>query len=72
MSDLAALPRVIKVTPDDTLEDLAETLALLNAEAKKFSRRGRCGTDTDEYQRWHQRLDAVLDDYERKAHACSA
>lgn len=72
MSDLAALPRVVVVTDDTTLDQLAETLALLNAEAKAFSRRGRCGTDTDEYRRWHERLDAVLTDYELKAHACSA
>ena len=69
MADLAAPPRVVVVTDDTTLEQLAETLHLLNAEAKAMSRRGKCGTDTDEYRRWHERISAVLDDYEAKANA---
>lgn len=73
MSDLQAPPRpVVTITDDTTLDQLAETLALLNAEAKAMSRRGRIGTDTAEYRLWLERLDAVLTDYETKAHACPA
>lgn len=69
MSDLATPPRVVVVTDETTLADLAETPAILNAEAKAMSRRGKCGTETAEYQRRHLLIDSVLDDYEAKANA---
>lgn len=69
MSDLVAPPRPVTVEPEDTLDDLADTLRLLNAEAKSYSRRGYCGTRTEDYARWHARLDEVLTSYEAKANA---
>ena len=53
------------ITDDTTRAELAETLALLCADAKALSRRGKIGTLTPEYARCHERLDAVLEDYER-------
>lgn len=55
--------RIVKVTDDTTRLDLAETLALLNAEAKAMSRRGKVGMLSAEYERQHRRIDAVLDDW---------
>lgn len=68
MSDLATSPRVIVVTDDTTLDDLAETIAILNAEAKSRSRRGKA-FDDDDYATWHNRISAVVDEWLEKAHA---
>ena len=51
---------VVRVTDDDTREDLAETLGHLNAAAKAMSRRGKCGTHTPAYEAQHGRIDAML------------
>lgn len=51
---------VIRVTDEDTRDDLAETLAHLNAAAKAMSRRGKCGTLSPDYATCHLRIDAVL------------
>lgn len=56
---------IIRVTDETTAEELAETLALLNAEAKALSRRGYIGTRSAEYKAWHGRIDAVLGDWQR-------
>lgn len=67
MADLIESPRpVVRVTDDTTCDELAETLALLNAEAKRMSRCGKTGTLTADYAAWHARIDAVLSDYEAK------
>lgn len=69
MGNLREVPRPVTVTEDTTLEAIAETIGLLNAEVKAMSRRGYIGTRTAEYAQWHARLNDVLDDYEAKAHA---
>lgn len=48
---------------DTTREELAETLALMNTDAKAMSRRGYTATRGAEYAKVHGRIDAVLDDY---------
>lgn len=53
---------IVVVTDDTTRAELAETLALLNADAKVLSRRGKCGTLTEDYALRHRRIDAVLGD----------
>lgn len=53
---------IVRVTDEDTREDLAETLAHLNAAAKKISRRGFVGTHSIDYDVAHNRLNAVLAD----------
>ncbi|MCW2496414.1 MAG: hypothetical protein JWQ77_2338, partial [Jatrophihabitans sp.] len=50
-----------------TRADLAETLAILNCEAKRLSRRGKVGTLSEAYRVAHGRLDAVLDEWVAKA-----
>lgn len=73
MSDLLAPTRaVIVVTDDTTADELAETLAILNAEAKAMSRRGHYGTETAAYRLQHERIDAVLGEYLAKAHGVPA
>lgn len=62
MSDLLQPTRVIVVTDDTTLDELAETIAILNAEAKTRSRRGKAFDDED-YATWHNRISAVVDEY---------
>lgn len=64
MADLQAPPRVVLVTDETTKAELAETLSLLNAEAKALSRCGKTGTLRAEYAAWHQRIDSVLGDWE--------
>lgn len=54
--------QIVRITDETTRHDLAETLALLNAEAKTISRRGKIGTLTADYKSWHERIDAVLTD----------
>lgn len=54
---------VVTVTDDTTREELAETLALLNADAKAMTRRGWTATRGPEYARQHARIDSVLSDY---------
>lgn len=53
---------VVRVTDDDTAEDLAETLSHLDAAAKAMSRRGKCGTLSAAYAAQHGRIDAVLEE----------
>jgi hypothetical protein len=54
----------IVITDDCSRADLAETLALLNLEAKALSRRGYTGLHSAEYARWHDRINAVLTDWQ--------
>lgn len=54
--------RVIRITDDTTREELAETLALLNADAKAISRRGYVGTASAEYAAKHRQINGVLGD----------
>jgi hypothetical protein len=54
---------IVRVTEDTTREELAETLALLNADAKAMSRRGKSAMLRPEYERAHKRINAVLTDY---------
>lgn len=56
--------QIVRITDDTTRPDLAETLALLNAEAKAISRRGKAAMLGPEYKAWHERINAVLCDYE--------
>lgn len=53
----------IVVTDDTTAAELAETLQLLNADAKSIHRRGHIGTASADYTRAHERIDAVLSEY---------
>lgn len=53
--------QVVRVTDTDTRADIAETLALLNADAKAMSRRGFTVTRGAEYERQHERINAVLE-----------
>jgi hypothetical protein len=53
----------IRVTDDTTPAELAETLSLLNDNAKRIHRRGYIGTHSPDYDRAHGRIDAVLDEY---------
>lgn len=53
---------VVRVTDETTREDLAETLRILNENAKRIHRRGFTGTRSEEYVRAHARIDAVLAD----------
>lgn len=55
--------RIVRIDDDTTRSDLAETLAILNAEAMRMSRRGKVGTLSEDYRRQHERIDAVLSDY---------
>ena len=61
---MTAAPIVV-VTEDTTRAELAETLALLNTDAKAMSRRGKVGTLHPDYARQHERIDAVLEDWMR-------
>lgn len=58
----------VTVRAETTCDELAETLAILNAEAKAMSRRGKAYDRDEAWAAWHRRLDAVLSDYEAKAH----
>lgn len=53
----------IVVTDDTTRVDLAITIALVNADAKRCSRRGYVGTQSPEYAEWHRLLDQLVTDY---------
>ncbi len=55
---------LIVVTDDTTRSELAETLALLNTDAKELSRRGYIGTHGAEYERVHLIINEVLTDLE--------
>jgi hypothetical protein len=61
----AEVQPVVRVTDETTRADLAVTLELLNAEAKRISRRGRVGTLSEAYTVQHRRIDAVLADWQR-------
>lgn len=52
----------IRVTNPTSQADLARDLALLNTEAKALTRRGYTATRSDEYEVWHERINAVLGD----------
>lgn len=54
----------VVITSETTREELAETIGLLNGNAKRIHRRGYVGTASAEYERAHDRLNALLDDYE--------
>ena len=56
---------VVRVEDSTTKAELAETITLLNADAKAMSRRGFTVTHGAEYARQHARIDAVLSDWER-------
>lgn len=53
----------IVITDDTTPAELAECIALLNADAKSMRRRGRIGTATPAYDRVHECIDAMVTDY---------
>ena len=53
-----------RITDDTPRASLAATLLRLNAEAKVLSRRGKVGTLSEDYGRQHERINAVLEDYE--------
>lgn len=55
----------ILVTDDTTRAELADTLAILCAEAKAVRRRGLTGVRSENYAAWHRRIDAVLRDWEK-------
>lgn len=55
---------VVVVTDTTTREELAETLRLLNENAKRIHRRGYQGIASVEYAKAHARLNAVLGDLE--------
>jgi hypothetical protein len=55
---------VVVVTDDCTRADLAETLALLNDNAKRIHRRGYIGVASEAYVLAHRRIDAVLDSWQ--------
>lgn len=54
---------IIVVTDHTTRAELAEILALANAEAKAISRRGMVAMLRPEYADAHQTLDALLEDW---------
>lgn len=60
---------IVRVTDEDTREDLAETLDILNAAAKAISRRGFTGTRSAEYDVAHDRVNSVLGELLAKAPA---
>lgn len=72
MADLAAPPRLLRVTDDTTCDELAEALGHLC----RFAKRQQCIVGTLEHPTpWdlaHRKLDGPLDDWLAKAHACSA
>lgn len=56
--------QIVRITDDTTRPDLAETLALLNAEAKAISRRGKAAMLGEEYRLRHEYINSVLEDWE--------
>lgn len=58
---------VVRVTDEDTREDLVEALGHLNTAAKAMSRRGKCGTLTADYAAQHGRINVVLSELLAKA-----
>lgn len=54
--------QIVHVTDDTRRPDLAETLALLNAEAKTISRRGKAAMLGDDYRLRHEYINSVLTD----------
>ncbi len=50
----------IVVTDDTTRLDLATAIALVNADAKRHSRRGRIGTTGADYARLHAIVDELV------------
>lgn len=57
--------QIVRVTDETTKAELAITLEILNADAKRMSRRGKVGTLSDEYKIQHARINAVVTDWER-------
>lgn len=55
---------VVVVTDETTRAELAETLRLLNDNAKRIHRRGYVGTASEAYVLAHGRINAVLSDWE--------
>jgi hypothetical protein len=57
--------QIVKITDETTRADLADTLAILNAEAMRISRRGKVGTLSDDYRLRHEYINSVLSDWEQ-------
>lgn len=55
---------LIRVTDDTTTDDLLEALGHLNTVAKATRRRGPIGTRTPAYAAQHERINAVLDEWQ--------
>jgi hypothetical protein len=55
----------IHVTDDTTRAELAEAITHLSHEAERIRRRGYIGTRSQDYERQHGRINALLDDLER-------
>jgi len=61
---------IVRITDDTTQTDLAVTLELLCGEAKALSRMGIKGTRSPEYKAWHERINAVLGDWQKVGPNC--
>lgn len=59
---------VVKVDDNTTRAELAETLDILNFEAKRLSRQGFTVTRGAAYAKQHDRINAVLGDLLRAKH----
>lgn len=55
---------VVVIGDDTTRAELAETIALLNENAKRIHRRGYVGVASEAYALAHKRINAVLSDWE--------
>lgn len=55
---------IVVVNDTTTKAELAETLALLNDNAKRIYRRGYVGTASEAYVLAHRRINAVLDSWQ--------
>jgi hypothetical protein len=67
LSEVVAVPQILRVTDDTTLEELAEALSTLNAFARRQQHiiGGREGLSA--WDRAHQRIDKLLTDWQAKA-----
>ena len=55
---------IVRITDETRRPDLAETLDILNTEAKAMRRKGYTGTASVAYSLQHDRINAVLDAWE--------
>lgn len=62
MSTDATVRPIVRVTDETTRAELAITLEILNAEAKRISRRGKVGLLSAAYAVQHGRIDRILED----------